>query len=60
MSTLNICICGEMRNVLHGYPLLSGAMVDPQFIDLNKAHFSLKKNTGSFLISLWKHVVGTH
>ena len=27
MSTHNICFCGEIRKILCGYPLLSGAMV---------------------------------
>ena len=26
MSTHNICFGGDMRKILHGYPILSGAM----------------------------------
>ena len=27
MSTHNICFCGEIRKILYGYPLMSGAML---------------------------------
>ena len=34
MSTHNICFCGEIRKILCGYPLLSVAMADIPYLEL--------------------------